>query len=208
MTFIKTTPASQASGAVREMYQRQEDHWGYVPNYAKLFSHRPEVLSRWGRLLAELRRPTDDRRFELVTFAAAQELKHSSCSLAHGKQLVQLIGEPAVLAITQGREADVLSEKEAAIVQFARAIARDASRITAGHVERLRTLHGMSDDEIFDIAAIAAGRCFLTKLLDALGSEPDAAFLAMEPRLRKALTVGRPICHNAPEYVGPPAKAS
>ena len=208
MAFIETISPSQATGEVRNMYERQEDHWGYVPNYAKVFSHRPEVLARWGRLLAELRRPTDDRRFELVTFAAAQELRNSACSLAHGKALARLIGEDAVLAVSEGREADVLSPKEAAIVQFARAIVRDASRITAGLIEGLKTLHGLTDGEIFDIAAVAAGRSFLTKLLDALGSEPDGAFQSVEPRLRKALTVGRPICHEDPEYLPRCAKAS
>ena len=73
MSFIATTRPAEASGDVLDMYQRQEAHWGYVPNYAKTFSHRPEALARWGRLLAELRRPVDDRRFELVTFAAAYD---------------------------------------------------------------------------------------------------------------------------------------
>ena len=44
MAFIKTQRPGEASGEVLEMYRCQEDYWGYVPNYAKLFSHRPEVL--------------------------------------------------------------------------------------------------------------------------------------------------------------------
>ncbi len=80
MTFIRTVRPADASGDVRDMYERQEDHWGFVPNYAKAFSHRPEALARWGRLLAELRRPTDDRRFELVTFAAAHALRNRMLS--------------------------------------------------------------------------------------------------------------------------------
>ena len=63
MAFIKTVAVNQATGAARDMYQRQEDHWGYVPNYAKAFSHRPEVMARWGKLLAEVRRPADDMSF-------------------------------------------------------------------------------------------------------------------------------------------------
>ena len=62
-------------------------HWGFVPNYAKVFCHRPEVLARWGQLLAGIRRPMDKRRFELVTFAAAHELRNTACALAHGKAL-------------------------------------------------------------------------------------------------------------------------
>ena len=57
MSFIGTVRPADATGEVRAMYERQEDYWGYVPNYAKAFSHRTEALARWGRLLAELRRP-------------------------------------------------------------------------------------------------------------------------------------------------------
>lgn len=75
---------------------------------------------------------------------------------------------------------------------FAEKIARDATLVTAEDTEGLRT-HGFSDEEIFDIAAAASARCFFSKLLDALGAEPDAHYLGLEPRLRQALTVGRSI---------------
>ena len=66
MAFIDTIKVNDATDEVLAMYERQEQHWGYVPDYAKIFSHRPEVMERWGRLLAAIRRPADDRRFELV----------------------------------------------------------------------------------------------------------------------------------------------
>ena len=111
MAFIKTVRPSEATGEVREMYERQEEHWGYVPNYAKVFSHRPEVMARWGRLLAEIRRPSEDARYEMATFVAAREMKNSSCSMEHGRQLAKLIGDEKVIAIAEGREAEVLDER-------------------------------------------------------------------------------------------------
>ena len=152
-------------------------------------------------MLAELKRPTDTRRLELVTFAVAHELRHSSCSLAHGSELAKIIGKEAVMAIADGRETEVLTEAEIAMVQYARRIAKDASKITSGEVAALRETHGFSDAEIFDIAAIAASRSFFTKLLDALGSEPDLGFMNMDADLRRALTVGRPISFKAPEII-------
>ena len=199
MAFIKTIPAAEAGGDVRAMYERQAGFWGYVPDYAKVFCHRPEVMERWGRMLAAIKRPVDGRRFELVTFAVAHELRHSGCSLAHGQKLAEIIGRDAVIAIANGEDSDALSEAEIDIVRFARRIARDASRITSGEVAVLRETHGLSDAEIFDIAAIAAGRCFFAKLLDALGSEPDAGFMNLDDDLRRPLTVGRPIGVGAPE---------
>ncbi len=201
MTFIRTIRPADATGDVRAMYERQEDYWGYVPNYAKAFSHRPESLARWGRLLAELRRPTDDRRFELVTFVAAYALKNSGCTMAHGKELAKFVGEDAVVAIANGREADVLPDIDVAIVQFARQIAKDASRVTSGMVEVLKYRHDMTDAEVFDIAAIAAGRSFLTKLLDGLGVEPDNAWMALSSDFRERIDTGRPIDLKAPEHL-------
>jgi uncharacterized peroxidase-related enzyme len=187
MAFIKTIAANNATGAVHDMYQRQEDHWGYVPNYATVFSHRPEVMARWGKLLAEVRRPADDSRFELVTFAVASLLKHTACSLAHGAKLAEIHGTDTVLAIADGREAEVLSDENVAIVRYARDVARDASAITSKQVDVLRYVFGLKEEEIFDIAAIASARCFFTKILDALGSEPDQGLLAANEELTQHL---------------------
>ena len=41
MAFVKTVPVEQATGDVRAMYERTQAALGYVPNYAKAFSHRP-----------------------------------------------------------------------------------------------------------------------------------------------------------------------
>ena len=201
MTFIKTVPASEATGATREMYEHQEKHWGYVPNYSKAFSHRPEVMARWGRLLAEIRRPSDDARYELATFVAAREMKNSSCSMEHGRQLAKHIGADKVIAIAEGREDEVLNDTDLAIAQFARDIAHDATNVTSGQVQNLLRNHGLSDAEVFDIAANVAGRCFFTKILDALGTEPDVSFLEIEEELRDKLNHGRPISHSRPEYI-------
>ena len=201
MTFIGTVRPADATGDVREMYERQEDYWGYVPNYAKAFSHRTEALARWGRLLAELRRPTDDRRFELVTFVAAYALKNSGCSLVHGKELASFIGEEAVVAIANGREADVLPDIDVTIVQFARQIAKDATKVTSGMVDRLKYRHDLTDAEVFDIAALAAGRAFFTKLLDGLGVETDSVWKVLDADFRENLSIGRPMDLRAPEQL-------
>jgi len=87
MSFIETIAPEAADDTVAAMYRRQQAAWGYIPNYAKVFSLRPEVLTRWGQLLAEIKRPLDKRRFELVTFVAALELNNTACALVHGKAL-------------------------------------------------------------------------------------------------------------------------
>lgn len=192
MSFIETTPPEAAEGAVAAMYQRQQAAWGYIPNYAKVFSVRPEVLARWGQLLAEIRRPMDKRRFELVTFAASIELDNSACALVHGKALKEYFTDAQIFDVAAGRCDTVLSAAEQAMVAFARQTASDAFCTTAEQVTALKQ-HGYTDAEIFDIAAVAAGRAFFAKLLDALGTLPDSALLGLDESFRRALTVGRPI---------------
>jgi uncharacterized peroxidase-related enzyme len=205
MAFIDTIPATEARGALREMYLRQQSAWGYVPNYAKVFCYRPQVMARWGQLQAEIKRQMSKRSFELVTFVAAHELRHSACALAHGKALGEFFTEPQILAIAEDRLAGVLSEAEQAVVRFSRQIARDASAISAAQVAALEA-HGYAAAEIFDIAATAAGRAFFTKLLDALGVLPDSPFLAGDEAFRRALTIGRAIddapCQTLPLDAG------
>ncbi len=200
MSYIDTISTDQAEGAVLDMYEYQQNHWGYVPNYAKSFSHRPEMMARWGRLLAEIRRPLDDRTFELVTFAAAIELRHTSCALAHGRALTPFFSTSEIRAIAEQGELDFLDEAEREMVRFARQVARDASAIRASDVQRLRNA-GLTDATIFDIAATAAGRAFFTKILDAVGSMPDAAFGRIEEELRVPLTVGHPISSEPVEVM-------
>ena len=195
MSFIETVAPSQATGEVRAMYERQQANWGYVPNYAKVFSHRPEVLARWGRLLAEIHRPMDKRRFELITFAAAHALSNSACTLAHGKALTEFFSTEEILAMAEPGDCEDLSAAEHEMMAFSRKIARDAASVDQRDIDALRR-HGISDMEIFDIVATAAGRAFFTKILDGLGVLADAAWLNMDEGFRRSLTVGRPIDHR------------
>ena len=200
MAFIDTIPPAQAAGETRAMYERQQSTYGYVPNYAKVFGHRPEVMVRWGRLLAEIRRPMDDRLFELATFAAAFELKNTACSLAHGQQLARLINDDSVQALANGEFTDSITDAEKAVTLFSRKVARDASSVNQEDVDSLKQ-QGFSDAEIFDIATTVAGRSFLTRILDALGVQPDVTAMEMDEDFRNALTVGRPICRDAVEVL-------
>jgi len=192
MAFIETISIEEATGDVKAMYERQFLHYGYVPSYAFVFCHRPEIMRRWAELQSGIKRHMDKRRFELVTFAAAHALRSTLCSLAHGKALTEFLSAADVIAIARGEAPDALTDAEAAMLEFARKVARDASTVTAGDVERLKAL-GFTDAEVFDIAATAAARAFWTKVIESLGVEADAPFHAMDPELTDALIAGRPL---------------
>ena len=199
MAFLHTVPVEASNGPVREMYSRFQKQLGHVPNYAKAFSLRPDVMDAWGVLLKSIREHMSLRAYELATLAAARALRSSYCSLAHGSVLAEkVLDADSVVQIAEG--AGPLEPKERALMAFATKVVESACDVTRSDVEELRS-HGFRDEEIFDVAAAAAARCFFSKLLDAVGTDPDATYLEMSPSLRQVLTVGRPISSDPVERV-------
>lgn len=203
MAFIDTTTPDETAGEVRDMLERMQAHYGYVPNYAKVFCYRPEIMKLWDPLLSGIKQPMDKRRFELVTTAAAHALQSTYCSLAHGRVLTEFFSADEVQALVGEDQPDFLSDAEWPMVNLARKVARDASSVTQADVDAIRA-HGITDAEIFDIVAAVAGRAFFSKLVEGLGAEADSTFLEMEASLRTALTVGRPIDAREPERLSEP----
>ncbi len=196
MAFIEPVPEQDAPAAVAALYETDREAFGHVPNFARAFSHRPEVYAAWRQLNGAIKAGMDLRRYELATVAAARRLRSSYCMLAHGSVLAeQFLGDEAMraLAAGDGPAAAGLDEVDVAVMELADKVAADATSVTEADVERLRAL-GLADTEIFDVVAAAAARCFFSKALDGLGVEPDARYAEeLAPTLREALTVGRPV---------------
>jgi uncharacterized peroxidase-related enzyme len=194
MTFIATVPESEASGDVTQMYETDREVFGHLPNFTRTFSQRPAVYAAWRRLNAAVKANMDLRRYELATVAAARALRSSYCTLAHGRVLMDsdLVAPDELAALVADHRAAGLDEVDVAVMDLADKVVADATTVTEADIDRLRSL-GLSDAEIFDVVATAAMRCFYSKVLDALGTLPDARFAELDAPLREALTVGRPI---------------
>ena len=192
MAFIRTVPVDQADGKLLELYQDDVRTRGYVANLTSAFSLRPEVYSAWKNLISSIRSTMRLRRFELVTFAAAQALGCTYCMLAHGAILRKdFFGLEELSAIARDFRSSGLPPEEVALMEFAQKVTRDANQIAEGDIDRLREL-GLADEEILDVVLAVAARNFMSKTLDAVGAEPDDAFMNLEPDLREVLVIGRP----------------
>lgn len=169
-------------------------------NYERAFSGRPEVYAAWVALKEAVQANIDPRRYELATLAAAQRLRSSYCSLAHGRILAERWGDP-VAAIAADRRAAAagpgaaLSPLDLAVMDLAEKVVADAAAIEEADRRPLRDL-GLSDEEIMDVVLAAAIRCFFSKTLDALGVQPDAEYRELAPELQEVLVVGRPIAEG------------
>jgi alkylhydroperoxidase family enzyme len=157
-------------------------------NHERAFEPRPDVLAAWLQLNGAIKASSDLRRYELATLAAARRLRSTYCALAHGKVLAeQFYDFDTVARLPEGLDA-----ADRAVMTFAEKVVDDATSITDADRTELKA-HGLSDDEVFDVALAAAARCFFSKTLDALGVQPDADYAELPSRFVEASTVGRPI---------------
>jgi uncharacterized peroxidase-related enzyme len=199
MPFVQGVDEGSATGPLADFFAADRQSWGYLPNLAKTFGIRPAVYQAWRQLNGAIKATMDPRRYELVTVAAAIELRSSYCALAHGRVLTQeFMSEEEVVRLVADPQAATLTPVDRAVTSLAGKIVRGAADVTDQDIEALRDC-GLSHAEIFDVVVAAAARCFFSKTLDATGTPPDSAFAQLSPALRDALTVGRPI-----EPTGPP----
>lgn len=192
MAFIHTIPPEEATGLLKEVYDRELADSGVVDNGVRAFSLRPAAQAAWQQLRVTIQSNMDLRRYELVTLAAAASLRCSYCTLAHGAILAsQFFSAEQVEALTRDYRHAGLEPAEVAMMAYAEKIARNAHKVTPEDIDDLRA-YGFSDADILDIALAAAARSFLSKVLDAVGVEPDDWFMDLQPELRQTLSVGRP----------------
>ena len=192
--FIDTVPEEDAEGALAEFYQQQKGAWGFLPNFAAVFSTRPEVAKAWSTLNKTVRDGMDRRRFEIATIGAARALRSMYCTAAHSKFLRdECDDEPTMIAIAEDPSGAGLSEQDRAVYEFAALVARDASSIQQNDVEALRAL-GLTDADVADVVFAAAARSFFTRVLDGLGAQLDPQTAGtFAPDILESMVVGRPV---------------
>jgi alkylhydroperoxidase family enzyme len=159
-------------------------------NFERAFEERPGVYAAWRGLVTAILENMELRRYELATFAAAQRLRSTYCSIMHGNVLRNQVGEYIVAIVNQRDSA--LNEVDLAVMDLAERVVDDATSITEDDLQRLRDL-GLTDPEIMDVVLASAARCFFSKTLDALCVQADAQFQELAAELKDAFVVGRPI---------------
>jgi uncharacterized peroxidase-related enzyme len=187
LMFIQTRSETEAEGKLREIYDGDIKSLGYVPNHARVFSLRPDVLEAWRAFQGSIRKNLRLRRYELVTLGAAVALKCRYCILAHGSILIKNgVSLEQLRAILTNFKDSGLEPAEVAMMEFSQKIIRNANEITQADVDELRALD-LGDVEILDITLTATMRSFASKTFDSMGAPPDAVYDELEHQLSDLL---------------------
>ena len=188
--FLDEAPLTDEAAAI---HGADRDADGYVNNWTRLWSWRPDVFTDFAALRSSLMAASQltDRDWAVLVTATASERDDSYCSLAWGARLATLAGDDAAAGLIAGQSDLELSERERALADWARRVVRDPNGTTDSDVARLREL-GLGDREIFEATAFVALRLALSTVNDALGAAPDKQLAdAAPPSVRAAVDYGR-----------------
>jgi uncharacterized peroxidase-related enzyme len=169
MSYLRTPAESP-------VFDKLAESLGYVPNYAGPFALAPDALTAWQGLTAAVKAGMDERRYELVTVAAARRLRSRYCAVVHAAILRdKFYDEETLRTIVADPHSAGLDPGDLAAVQFADKIAADPTVTTEADVQALRDA-GLSERDIFQVVLAVTIRRFFAGVVDAVGVSPDPVY--------------------------------
>jgi uncharacterized peroxidase-related enzyme len=189
--FLGEPPATEARDSA---YDEDREADGYVNNVTRLWCWQPDLAAAFTALRSGLMGSSalTDRDWAVLVTSTASELRDSYCSLAWGARLAKLTDDETAAQIIANESAKDLSEREAALGEWARQVVRDPNATTKADVEQLQKV-GLGDREIFEATAFIGFRLAFSTINDALGALPDKQLADRAPGpVRAAVDYGRP----------------
>ncbi|MEM9711149.1 MAG: peroxidase-related enzyme, partial [Actinomycetota bacterium] len=155
---------------------------GFVPNVFLVLAHRPDearaffdyhdaLMLRDGGLTAA------EKEMIVVATSSANDCLY--CVVAHGAILRIRAKDPQLAdqVATNWRKAD-LTERQRAILRFALRVATESSSIEDAHLDELRG-HGVDDEDIWDIGAIAGLFALSNRMANLTSMAPNDEFFTL-----------------------------
>ncbi|MER3456558.1 MAG: alkylhydroperoxidase [candidate division GAL15 bacterium] len=179
MAWVSVPEAEDLPEAIRELAQPSVQRLGFFPNVFRIFAARPEHCLRWWQYYDYLMRgPSNLTKVqrEMIAVVVSSLNRCHYCSTSHGAAL-RLLTEDPVLAdtlATDYRHA-ALNPKDRAMLDFAAKLTTEPHRMAEADLQALRAV-GWTDEEIFDIAQVAAMFNFTNRLANALGWHPNPEY--------------------------------
>jgi uncharacterized peroxidase-related enzyme len=172
---------------VRARILEVQEKAGFIPNVFLTFAHRPEEFRAFfayhdALMLREGGLSKAEREMIVVATSAVNHCQY--CVVAHGALLRVYSKQPLIAdqVAVNYLKADI-TERQRAMLDFAVKVATEAYRVSEADFALLRG-HGFSDEDIWDIGAIAALFALSNRVANLTAMRPNAEFynMAREPR--------------------------
>lgn len=167
---------------IRSRLEEVQNKAGFIPNVMRALARRPaefRAFFAYHDALMEAEGPLSLAEREMIVVATSGANHCQYCVVAHGAILRIRSKRPLLadqLAINY-RQADI-SPRERAILDFAMQVAIQSSAIEESHRQAARDA-GLTDEELWDITAIAAFFAMSNRLASAMGMRPNPEFFLM-----------------------------
>jgi uncharacterized peroxidase-related enzyme len=164
---------------VRQRIEKVQEKAGFIPNVFVTLAHRPAEFRAFfdyhdALLLKDGGLTKAEREMIIVATSAANQCHY--CVIAHGAILRVYAKDPLIadqLAVNY-RKAD-LSPRQKVMLDFAVKVALHSHSVDDADFPRLRE-HGFSDEDIWDIGAIAALFALSNRMANLIDMRPNDEF--------------------------------
>ena len=164
---------------IRERILAVQDKSGFVPNVFLALAHRPDEFRAFfayhdALMEKESGLSKGEREMIVVTTSGLNQCIY--CVVAHGA-ILRIREKNPLLAdqlTTNYRKADITSRQKA-MLDFAVRVSRNAHEVSDADYETLHN-HGFSDEDIWDIGAIAAFFALSNRMANLTSMRPNDEF--------------------------------
>jgi uncharacterized peroxidase-related enzyme len=176
------TPENELPDDIKAIYEQNRSKVGFVPNVFRAYSRRPDhfrAFMQYHDVLMRAPGGLSRAEREAIVVAVSGENRCQYCMTAHGAAL-RVIGKDPMLAeqiANNWRTAD-LSPRLRQILSFASRVNEPEFAAGDDEIDALRAA-GFSDDDIWDIAAIAAFFGFSNRMAGLMDMRPNREFYVM-----------------------------
>lgn len=179
--FPVADPAT-LSPETQALFAQLEEKLGFVPNVFRAFAWREERFRKWLAHFDDLMQPSpglSKAEREMISVVVSMQNQCLYCLVAHGFAVRALTKDPVLGdRITLDYRRAGLTPRQVAMLDYAVKITREPASCSEADVEALRA-HGFSDEDIWDIAEVAAAFNFTNRLASATGMMPNHQYHGM-----------------------------
>ncbi|MEZ5236279.1 MAG: peroxidase-related enzyme [Acidimicrobiia bacterium] len=173
---------SELPDDIRERIEAVSAKSGFIPNVFLGFAHRPDefrAFMAYHDVLMEKDSGLTKGERELIVVATSARNDCLYCVVAHGAIARIRMKNPLIAdqVAMNYRKAD-LTDRQKAMIEFAIKVCERSSEIVDADFEVLRG-HGFSDEDIWDIGAIASFFALSNRMANLTSMRPNAEFFSM-----------------------------
>jgi uncharacterized peroxidase-related enzyme len=182
ISWLRAPAEEDAPPGVKELYDKAMEKLGFVPNVLRVYALRSRHLELWNAFYDDLMRGesalTKQQR-EMIAVVVSTANRCHYCMVSHSAYLRRLTGDPVLVEqLRTNYKYAELEPRELAMLDFAVKLTEQSSGCTEADVEVLREA-GWADEDIMDIAEVAAMFNFTNRMASGLGWVPNDEFVTL-----------------------------